>query len=285
MISVASSSSDEPSPHEQRGTLIWAEEFDTPLDLTTSQHVGRWRAGSQWGNSDLGYVDFAGTSWNINPIQHPRHSPFSVENGILTIAVTRTSEDLISDIESTVGKDKAPKWSGGMLVTDWRRISFKHGYFEIRARFPTPGRGMFPAIWLYVANGRTVNNPAKSGAEIDLVEILGHETGRPWVTTVHCRDWQGNGDQVEIGRFDTDTRDWHVYGFDWRPDKLRFFRDGVPAGELAGAKASWFDVNMAIHLNFTVDSPHIMKKGRGTDETTPDRMEMQVDYVRVYSHL
>ena len=262
------------------GKLVWAAEFDTPLDLTTSKHVGVWRA-NQSGDPELGYADYAGGSWNINPAQHPQYSPFSIENGILTIAVRRTPGEIVPDVERVMGKGIAPKWSGGMLMTDWRQQAFRYGYFEFRARFPSPGKGMFPAIWLYVANGRAVPE-AKSGAEIDLLEILGQASGRPIVTTVHRRNWQNQGDQTSVGAFDCDTRAWHIYGFEWQPDRLNFFRDGKWIGEVTGSDASWFDVDMAILLNFTVNGAYF-KRGLATDATTPDRMEMQIDYVRVYA--
>jgi beta-glucanase (GH16 family) len=169
-----------------------------------------------------------------------------------------------------------------MLVTERRHITFRYGYFEIRTRFPEPGRGMFPAIWLYVADGRTVPDPRKSGAEIDILEILGEAEGHPWDSTAHLRDWQGTGQQVGVVHSDADTRGWHVYGLEWRQDRLRFFLNGQLTGELAGPDAAWFDVPMSIRLNFAVDGSYVAKRGRASNTSTPSSMTMQVDYVRVF---
>jgi beta-glucanase (GH16 family) len=273
---------DNPGGVPLHGALIWAEEFDGPLDLTTSDHIGRWRPNDQWQDVKVGYKDFAGDSWNINPNQHPLYSPFMVADGVLTITATKIPKAIVPSVEALVGPGKAPKWSGGILITDRLKRSFKYGYFEIRARFPNPGKGMFPAIWLYAADG-TVGDPRKSGAEIDIFEVLGSGEGRPWQITVHRRDWQGRGDQTDVGSFNSDTAEWHTYGLDWQPSHLRFYRDGVMVGQVTGADASWFDVEMAIRLNFAVDGNHLLKLGHVSDRTTPEVMKMQVDYVRVFA--
>ncbi len=267
------------------GTLIWDEEFDRTLDLTTSEHIGRWRPNDIRQDIKVGYKDFCGGSWNINPNQHPLYSPFSVADGVLTITATRTPKAIVPDIEAVLGPRKAPRWSGGILITDQLKCSFKYGFFEIRARFPNPGKGMFPAIWLYVSDGRIVKDKRKSGAEIDIFEVLGYGEGRPWQITVHRRDWQGIGDQTVVGNFDIDTTEWHTYGLDWQPTHLRFYRDGKMVGEITGADASWFNVPMCIRLNFSVDGKYLSKLGNHSDQTTPELMTMQVDYVRVYDHL
>ncbi len=268
-----------------QGALIWAEEFDKPLDLSTSTHIGKWRPNDQWQNVAVGYKDFGGDSWDINPNQHPLFSPFLVADGVLTIMARKTPNAIVPDIEALVGPGNAPKWSGGILISDRLQHSFKYGYFEIRARLPTPGKGMFPAIWLYVSNGKDLPDKRKSGAEIDILEVMGYGGGRPWQITAHRRDWQGIGDQTEVGSFNSDTADWHTYGLDWQPTYLRFYRDGIMVGQVTGADASWFNVEMSIRLNFSVDGNYISKLGNLSDQTTPDVMTMQVDYVRVYDYL
>tara|TARA_Y100000815_G_scaffold109092_1_gene97696 strand:- start:11282 stop:12172 length:891 start_codon:yes stop_codon:yes gene_type:complete len=262
--------------------LIWAEEFDAPLDLASNEHVGTWRANDTFQNANLGYKDYAGGSWNINPNQHPAYSPFTVTDGILTIKATRTPPAIVTDIEALRGPGQVPAWSGGILITNHQLRSFKYGYFEMRARWPVSGKGMFPAFWLYTADGRRLKDPRKSGAEIDIFEILGHALGRPWEATVHRRDWQGIGDMSAVGEFDQETSGWHSYGVDWQPNWLRFYRDRKLLGELTGADARWFNVEMSIRVNFAVDGAHISKLGRASDYTTPDVMMMLVDYVRVY---
>jgi len=271
-----------PALADDTARLLWAEEFDAPLDIASNEHVGTWRANDIFNDANLGYKDHAGDSWNINPNQHPAYSPFKVEHGILTIKATRTPAAIVADIEDLRGPGRAPAWSGGILITNHQLRSFKYGYFEVRARWPVSGKGMFPAFWLYTADGRKIKEPHKSGAEIDVFEILGHASGRPWEATVHRRDWLGNGDMTAIGEFDQDTAGWHSYGLDWQPNWLRFYRDGKLMGELTGADARWFNIEMSIRLNFAVDGPHISKLGRASDHTTPNVMTMQVDYVRVY---
>lgn len=269
----------------RHGALLWSEEFDGPIDFTTSKHSGKWRANDDLAHADVGYKDHAGGSWNINPIQHMEYSPFLTRQGVLTITARQTPPAIVREIEATAGVGNAPRWSGGMLISEERNRRFRYGYFEVRARWPNPGVGMFPAIWLYVANGRHLPNPSKSGAEIDLLEIIGYPSGKPWEITVHRRDWEGRGDMDNVATVHLDTKDWHVYGLSWQPDSLSFFRDGVLLGQVSGDAARWFDVDMAIRLNFAVDGANLARKGRLSNQSTPKEMRMQVDYVRVYAPL
>jgi beta-glucanase (GH16 family) len=259
------------------------EEFSTPLDLTTAFHQGTWRANDFWQNVNTGYRDFGGGSWNINPNQSPRFSPFQVRDGFLTISAIRTPPELKEQLGLT-GISAIPGWAGGQLVTEMRRNAFLFGYFEFRARWPNGGRGMFPAIWLYVADGTKSADKSKSGAEIDILEILGFSDGMPWTATVHQRDYLGRGSQKTLGSYYLDTTNWHVYGLDWQPSWIRLFRDGKLVGELSGAAAAWFDVPMSIHLNYAMDGKYLVSKGRGSSSATPDPLLMQIDYVRVYEH-
>jgi hypothetical protein len=52
-------------------------------------------------------------------------------------------------------------------------------------------------------------------------------------------------------------------------------------GEVTGEDASWFDVPMSIRLNFAMDGRYVKKF---SDETTPEVMRMEVDYLRVYEN-
>jgi beta-glucanase (GH16 family) len=269
-----------PPPQIQGGDkLIWADEFDHPLDLTTLEKLASWTSTDFWQDANIGYMDPGGGSWQINPNQHPFYSPFKIANGVLTITARKTPSAIVPDIEAVVGAGNAPKWSGGMLITNKDLRSFKYGYFEVRARWPNPGNGMFPGIWLFVADGRGLSRA--SGAEIDILEIMGYGQGRPWSTTLHLRDWLGGGDQVDVASVDYDTTNWHIYGLDWQPSYLRFYYDGVMIGEVTGEDASWFDVPMSIRLNFAMDGRYVKKF---SDETTPEVMRMEVDYLRVYEN-
>ena len=166
-------------------TLLFADEFDT-LDLTTATHQGTWRPNDTWQNINLGYRDFAGTNWNLNPNHTPTNNPFTTTNATLTITAppppTHHPTTIANAMASQGQTGTVPTWSGGFLVTNTNLLQIHYGYIEIRARYRNTGPGMFPALWLYATQGS--NNPTnKGGAEIDIMEIFGDPTH--YDTTLH----------------------------------------------------------------------------------------------------
>jgi beta-glucanase (GH16 family) len=184
----------------------------------------------------------------------------------------------------------APPWSGGLLMTDTRRSTerFGYGYYAVRARLPLPGKGMFPALWLFAANGQ---NPGKENAEIDLLEVFGQPTGAPWSITLHHKQLGGtaaagattSSGQVAVATVPSSTTDWHTYALDWQSGHLRFYRDDVLVAEVTGAAAQFYNgVTMGLRLNYAADAAWFAAD-RLSDASTPDRLAMDVDWVRVWA--
>lgn len=246
-----------PSPPANTGAA-WADEFNGPLDMSRPGYVGKWSP-NEFGGDGVGYEDFAGQSWNINPFQSPQDNPFSITDSILRITMKRTTPSL-----NTVTSEQ---WAGAYIITNPAVESFTYGYFESRIRWPNPGVGMFPAFWLYETNG--------GQREIDIMEIFGSPTGRPWTATIHHSNSQTNN-SFDV---DKDTTGWHTYGLDWQPNYLRWYYDGEFVGEMTGTDASYFNKPMSIRLNFSMDAPWFWQK---SDGTTPNPMFMDVDYVRYW---
>lgn len=266
--------------------LIWAEEFDT-LDMTTSSHTGAWRPNDFWQNIDQGYRDFAGTNWNLNPNQHPADTPFAVASSVLTITAKRTPSALNASIAATMAAQgvsgSVPAWCGAFMQTNRDVRTFRYAYFEIKARWPNPGKGMFPALWLYATKGDA--DPLDKGcAEIDILEIFGYAAGQPWSANLHYRNNANTPiqDPVALPNQSSDTTEWHVYGLDWQPTYLRWYRDNVLVHEVTGFNAEWFNTTMGLRLNFAMDASWFAST-ETSDGTTPDPMTMQIDYVRVYA--
>jgi beta-glucanase (GH16 family) len=271
-----------------RPTLLWADEFDQ-LDLSTSSRHGKWRPNEFWQDLGTGYRDFAGDSWNVNPNQpgFASFSPFVVRDSVLTISNTVVPASLTTLIRSTMDRTAqkdlpTPKRMGGMLITDPELTKFRYGYFEIRARWPNSGRGMFPAIWLFRSNSDR-EPEGKSGAEIDIFEIFG-DVGSYYVS-VHHKDRHGIGQSYIMspphGEHLRQADDWHLISLDWQPKEITFFLDGEISHKVEGARAHWFDVDMSLRLNYGVDAKWFGEKK--VDASTPVTLLMEVDYVRVYS--
>jgi beta-glucanase (GH16 family) len=262
--------------------LLWSEEFDAPLDLVSAANPqGQWRTRDLGQATDQGYPDLgAGGNqcWLASPAQSlagTTINPFAVQNSVLTIAAIRTPTDLLGEVQGC-------EWIGGALMTNTARAdtTFRYGYYEIRARFPSPGRGMFPALWFYSAY--QANTSAQSQAEIDLLEIFGNAGGSPWVTTLHERGSSGSGQQQAVSSRGDDTTQWHTYGLHWTASALQLYLDRRPVGTVTGAEASYFaECAMSIRLDYSMNATWFAP-GNAADSSTPDRLTMEVDYVRKY---
>ena len=257
---------------------LWRDEFaGSSLSLATDGGGGTWRTrGYEAGGSvQQGYRDFAGSSWNVSPVQHPDHSPFAVADSVLTVTARRNPG--LTDVD---GAD----WLSGYLVSNHLTgLTWRGGYFEWRAAFPDSGRGMFPALWLF--NNVPGRSDGKQGAEIDVLEVLGESAGTPYEAGYHRRPVPGLG--TTVGRWDLDTRGWHRYGLEWTPDRLVWWRDGVALSEVTGSDAAWFGTaDLGLRMDYVMD-PAFAPEGSPLRSTAVDppvgtELRMLVDYVRVW---
>lgn len=258
---------------------FWIEEFDK-LDLASpSNPDGRWRPNDVWQPLDKGYNDFGAggqSTYCVNPNETmsdgKQHSNFEVSNGILSLLTRRNPGNL----------GVFAPWLGCFLVTNTARPEnvFGYGFYEFRVRWPNHGKGMFPALWFFAAHDAdlAIN---KGHAEIDLLEIFGHASGRPWNITLHEKDNNGNGAQKAQHQGDDDTADWHVYAMEWSADVLKFYRDGVMVQDSSG-EAGWYqNVKMGIRINYAMDA-FWFSGDQKSDSSTPNPLRMEVDFIRAF---
>jgi beta-glucanase (GH16 family) len=151
-------------------------------------------------------------------------------------------------------------------------FSFQYGYMETRAKFP-PGKGMWPAFWLLPAD-RTWP------PEIDAMEWQG---GMPLIdyATIHWGK-QVHGHHPSDGTaFNTNvdlSAGFHTYGLDWQANSVTWYFDG----------------KVVKTFTKTADIPHqpmyiLLDLAVGGWISFPDKnthfpADMQVDYVRVWTH-
>lgn len=259
-------------------TLIWSDEFvGSSLSLATDTGGGTWRTkGYEAGGSlDTGYTDFAGSSWNVSPGQHPAAFPVTVSGSVLTITAKRNPG--LAGVTNS--------WVGAYLVTNHlTNLRWRFGYFEWRAQVPNTGRGMFPALWLF--NNMAGRSDGKEGAEIDMFEVFGEPDGLPWSSGWHNNPTPGVSGNA--GNFSTDSAGWHRYGIDWTPTTITYYRDGVQIAQLTGTNAEWFaTADMGIRINYAMD-PNWLAAGDPNKSTSSDpasgiELQLKVDYVRVFN--
>jgi beta-glucanase (GH16 family) len=163
---------------------------------------------------------------------------------------------------------------GGMLYTSGMVTSFEsfaqqYGWFEIRARFPK-GQGLWPVFWLLPA---TKEWPP----EIDVLEILGHETEKVYFSTHWSSVAAADNHQFKTGDYvgPDFSADFHTFAVEWQDGLCIWYVDGV---ERYRSVAGIPDEPMYVIANLAVggDWPGM------PDATTPFPSYMDIDYIRVY---
>lgn len=237
--------------------LVWSDEFD----YTGAPDEKKWDydlgiGGPEgWGNHEL--ECYTRDSKNVR-----------VENGKLIIE---------SHKDSLQGKPYTSTRILSRHKGDWT-----YGKVEIRAKIPN-ARGTWAALWMMPTNFTYGNWPASG--EIDIMEHVGYDPSVIHGTIHtelynHIKQTQKEG-KVTVLDFDTN---FHVYGLDWRNDKIDFLIDGKPYYTVTRDKnedfKGWpFDKPFYIIMNLAVGGDWGGREG--VDEKAwPQRLE--VDYVRVY---
>ncbi len=179
-------------PADSDWVLVWSDEFDgEQLDAT------KWGSGSTpWGSE-------AQSSCTLIPAEDTY-----LQDGHLV------NRSRLGPVVGPSGKEF--KYTSGWA---WSRTWLTYGYLEIRAKYPDH-RGAWPAWWML-----------REGwpPEFDIAEYRGEPRGymthalfdeaRQWTTTHTRKDGGEDGEPI-------DFTDWHVYGFEWSPGRVRYYIDG-----------------------------------------------------------
>jgi len=227
--------------------LKFSDEFNS-----TALDTNKWNKTWWWGD---------GTS-NTYPLTYFAPDAFSLSNGKLHIKAEKRNYQ---------GKP----YTGGVITTKGK-FSQTYGYFEIRAKVPK-GKGMWPAFWLLPEDK---NWPP----ELDVFEILGHETNRDWMT-VHYKDDKGNHQSVGNGGWygpDFAT-DYHTFGmlWDWKYWQIVWYVDGV---ECFKSKLGVPSQPMYLLVNLGVGISDWQGQTYNPDSSTPLPNQLSIDWIRVWQH-
>lgn len=251
--------------YAQEMTLYWSDEFDQDkFDEET-------------------WVEWDGTAFN-NEHQYytPRDTNIYVEDGYLHIVGLR--EDY-----------KGQPWTSGRIYTH-DTFEYKYGMLEIRAKLPE-GRGLWPAFWLLGANRYEVGWPYSG--EIDVMEFRGHQIGRTQGTlhfakvpyeekTEVWKDHTKIKGEYFLPEGENLVSDFNVWKYFWSDSVMtwtlndkEFFR--VTREEIE-AETSGNPFNQPFYIIFNLAIGGNYLGDIQPDESTPDRNELIIDYVRVYKY-
>jgi len=263
--------------------IMFRDEFDgNTLD------PAKWNSHLLWGpylpinSEEQYYVDALQTDSDIG------YSPFSLENGILSITARAADDpegiappplpglnDPIWTEQPVFQRNEAyveQNYTSGVLTT-YDSFRFANGYAEIRARLPKAD-GLWPAFWLL--NTYYISQQP----EIDIMEARGRV---PAEVEHHYHRYTSGGVLESTGYTSTRsgaggyTDGFHTYGVRWRPGKIDWYVDGVKAH-------TYSDDDVAYQLMYVI--LNLAVGGSYDPGVTPKPADFpaafEVDYVRVY---
>ena len=167
----------------------------------------------------------------------------------------------------TTGKDK---WD----TTTPAKFTYQYGYMEMRAKVPH-GQGLWSAFWTLPW---VKSDPGLWPPEIDVVEILGHNTAEAYMTyhwRGHAAEPESNGEKWTGPDL---SQDFHTYGALWEPSAIRWFIDGR---EVRAAFTD--DSNIASFPQYLLANLAVGGSWPGAPEaTTPFPSDLEIDHIRVW---
>lgn len=155
-----------------------------------------------------------------------------------------------------------------------RNFETRYGYFELRARVPDDS-GLHSAWWM-------IGTEAKSDktAEVDIFEICGPDINTDQSRVrVSVHPWNDAGLSEQSSDYypacDV-SQDFHVYGFEWQPEGMKFYFDGNLVKETSQSP----DYKMITFLGIYENDSPLWSGTPDYNSDYPKRFE--IDYFRVY---
>jgi beta-glucanase (GH16 family) len=233
---------------------------------------------------------------------HADWAPFqTVTDGVLHLQTSKsyTYTHTVCDDTTTppTCADQVGDYPGDTITTMSSGKTFTRGYFEARMKW-SGGNGSWPGFWLY--SERHANNdpnwpnlnpvcasnslplPECYSGELDVFEGQGSEPN-VFYGTQHrnsCNCYGVADDQNDPNSVDTGidlTAGFHTYAVEWTASQITWYLDGQPTRITPVAPYDSLNQPMFLLLQ--------MWSGGWTadpDNTTPETIETQVDWVRVW---
>ncbi len=267
-LSLATVAAHAQSGRNELDDRCWNLTFEEPFDSLSlwdeSTQEGLWRTQYIWPRDVIINDE---QQFYIDPALHGV-SPFSIEDGILSITAEPTPRALR-------GVVSGQPYISGVLTTE-KSFAQKYGRFEVSARLPDGGQGLWSAFWLLPSFDQWPEGIAVL-PEIDVMESLGHQPNT-YHTTLHTNQ------TGELTSFPFDhtlksdlTSDFHLYSVVWTPETVNWYLDGKPMA----SHPTPDDYTRPVHflLNLAVGGTW----PGSPDATTEFPASFDIDYVRAWS--
>jgi len=252
------------------------EQTNVNLPLSDQANVGKWILDTHFSD------DFNGTAldpkrWHVNDGSNndslgrkpalftPQNA--TVSNGTLNIVFRK---ETLPPKFTSLGYEG---YSSAMVRTIERS---SYGYYETRAKpMNSAGSSAFWLAWTGLADNAT---------EIDIFEIGGktknaafdrlyNMNAHVWATPQSSDHSSAGGSWTSPWRL---ASDYHIYGFDWQPDTLRWYVDGLLVRE--AKNTNWF-----FPMQIIFDS-EAMWTWFGVVDDADLPSTFSIDYVKVWRH-
>lgn len=176
--------------------------------------------------------------------------------------------------------DPKAHYTSAALITEGKH-NWQYGRIEVKAKLPK-GKGVWPAIWMLGADRADTGNP-RCG-EIDIMEYV-NGTPKTVYATVHFPNRNPKGEKSTESKgnkinSDTLSSEFHLYAFEWYPDRMDFFLDDQ---KFHTVKMADVGPNEPFHKPFYL-LINLAIGGSWGGEVDPAIFPQQflIDYVRIY---
>jgi beta-glucanase (GH16 family) len=199
-------------------------------------------------------------------------SDIYARNGILHIVTRRANGYPDRNVSTHLG------------ANDSRTRSFRQGYFEARIKIPA-GTGHHAAWWMMSDNWMSHRTCGSLVSEFDIFESMGGQTrahsGALHRNTKHPGPCGAIPDQINTNGWTNDvgfdqSLGFHTYSGLWTQTEVTWYIDGRALGTWAVWDST--DQPMSLILSSCVNGGW----GPAVDASTPDNLDVRVDWVRVW---
>lgn len=254
------------------------QRINAELPLSDQANVGQWRVDTRF-SDDFNGATLNASRWHVN-------NATGTESLGRKPALFTPNNAYLSDgnLNIVFRKENVPQkyvrlgyqgYSSAMVRTIERSF---YGYYEARAKpMESAGSSAFWLAWTGLADNAT---------EIDIFEIGGKTKGAAFdrLYNMNAHVWATPQSTDHISDGSSWIAPWrlasafHVYGFDWQPDTLRWYVDGVLVREAKNthwffpmqilfdseAMWNWFGVvdDADLPSTFSVDYLKVWRRGR-----------------------